>query len=196
MTKLKFHTLVINEITLINVILIILFRSTDWISTYYGLKGQDNLDNELNILVRALNIDGKLQFFFLELTGLISIIFNYIYSIFFEEKVRFLTVNFNRYLLVFFNFKKGKYFFLSLFNRLFILMGQITPKFVFFSSTLFIINNIFVIMANNDKNYYNLYFEIDSYISIENIIYFFPLLLFFTLMYRQLHKNFLNNRLK
>ena len=40
----------------VSIFCIILFRLLDWISTYYVFMDQENLDNELNIIVRIFNI--------------------------------------------------------------------------------------------------------------------------------------------
>ena len=177
----------------VSIFCIILFRLLDWISTYYVFMDQENLDNELNIIVRIFNINSRILFLILEITGVLTLLINYLYFVKNKNNLFIQTENFGKYLVSIF-FKDKNYswwhYLKKIIKNFFITIGQVIPKYVILTSSLFIVNNILVYKAEYNNYYYRLYFKIDSYLSFEKIIYIIPIIILITLILLGLYSNF------
>jgi len=176
------------------IILIIIFRISDLISTHYALLGQNGLKNELNLLVRSFNINSKVLFYLIEVVGILLLLIMYLFSLRHKNIFRIKVYKFKEYFNLLFYKKKEVPFFEYLYKtsikNSFTVIGQIIPNFIIWTSSLYILNNILVYKANTDKYYYKLYIDLNSHITLEYIIYIFPILLFVILISNLIYKNF------
>ncbi len=181
------------------VLLILIFRVSDIISTHFALLNQKGLENEANLLVKFFNINSFTIFYAMEMVFAILMVLLYLYSEKRNVIFKIKAINFKEYLNFIF-YKKRK---ISLFEFVFktsiknsiIVIGQITPYVVIATSTLYIINNMFVYLANSDRHYNRIYFKINDIVPFKLLIYTIPVIVLLIILFTFLFKKYKMNQI-
>lgn len=173
--------------------LILIFRFTDLYTTHSHIV--DFKKEEQNLLVKLFNLN-IYEFFILETLLALVLIYIFIYASKKSNAFKIKADNFNNYVQLFF-FNKTDISFLDCllkipFSRLILLLGSIIPVFIITTSSLFILNNIWVnlfISKNQLAIKYYLFFNKIYFFDI--LIFIFPPILLLFLFYKKLLKNYL-----
>ena len=173
--------------------LIILFsRIIDLTTTYIAA---DNFRfQEQNILVKIFNLS-FIEFCIVDLLIAFFLILNYLYSV--HELNRFIIISksFCSYIKLFLymkeNITKLNFLFLMSFKRVLILYGSITPLYIFFTSIIFSLNNIWVFYYMKDNNAaVRAYNFMDQYYFFNFIIFILPVIILIFLSYKKLREEY------
>ncbi|MNX78384.1 hypothetical protein D3C86_1099710 [compost metagenome] len=189
--KNKFH------ITLIS-FLILIFRFTDLYTTHSHIV--DFKKEEQNLLVHFFNLN-IYEFFILETLLALLLVFIFIYATKKSKAFKIKADNFNNYVQLFF-FNKTDISFLDWllkipFSRLILLFGSIIPVFIITTSSLFILNNIWVnLFISKNQLAIKYYLLFNNIYFFDILIFIFPPIFLLFLLYKKLlTKYFINNYL-
>lgn len=174
------------------VILVLIFRSIDLYTTY--LSCVDFEIQETNLIVKMFTLN-FVEFCIFDYLLTIILIINFTIACRQEKVFKINTNSFKNYMALFF-FKNIKLTFFDFLNKMsvkncLILFGDITPKYVVLSSTLFSINNIWVYLYMKGNltavKYYNF---LNSYYFFDIVIFVVPIIILIFLALDLLYKNY------
>lgn len=179
-------------------ILIIFFRLFDLYTTQLGIK--NFYKEEQNLLVKVFHLDMK-AFFILEIILAFLLAFSYLYYLKNSDSFNFSKSSFLNYVnFYFFNKENSNYkdWLLKMkLNKIMILFGSIIPVFIITISIVFSINNIWVYLFNIGNEFAIKYYLIFNKIYFFDIVIFvFPPLLLFFLLYTKLFNSYSLNKLQ
>jgi hypothetical protein len=173
-------------------ILLLLVRWVDLFTTY--ISNVDFKNQEQNILVKVLNLN-IFEFFVLEIFFSFVLVFIYVYSTNNTKYFKIATVNFLNYFELFFLKKKNASFFDWLFKvsfiNVFVLFGSIIPIFIFSTSILFSLNNIWVYLyVSGNQSAIKYYLLFNNFYFFDFLIFVFPPIFLIYLVYKKLLREY------
>jgi hypothetical protein len=173
-------------------ILILFSRVIDLFTTQLGVVNFKN--EEQNFLVKLFNLN-YLEFCIIELLLAFLLILIYLYSSKNHNIFKIKTNSFYSFLKILL-YKKNKLFYseylinMSL-KRVLVLFGSIIPSFIFITSSIFSINNVWVYLyIKGNKKAMLAYDFLESYHFFDFIIFILPVLILAFLLYRKLKKEY------
>ena len=174
---------------------ILLSRCVDLVTTYFAVI--DFEEQEQNFLVKIFNLN-FFEFCIVELGLAFLLILLYLYSTKHSDIFKIKTNNFYSFSKIFL-FKKNKLTILDFLikmslKRVLILFGSIIPLFIFITSSIFSINNVWVYLyIKANKKAMLAYDFLESCHFFNFIIFILPVLILVFLLYRKLREEYLNN---
>jgi hypothetical protein len=179
-----------------SIIFIILFRCFDLISTKLAVSNFETQEQNLFVKLFGLNI---FQFFIIEVFFIFILVIIFIYYKNNENLLIIKSTNFKNYVnFYFFNKSTSNiidWFFRIKLKNTIVLFGSIVKDFIVVTSSIFVLNNIWVYLCKiNNKIAIKYYYIFDSYNFFTFIIFVFPVLFLFLLILNKLYKSFLLNK--
>lgn len=184
--------MILNKFLIINSLVILISRIIDLVTTYFVIH--DFVKQEQNILVRIFNLN-FFQFCIIEILIAFILILTYLYSFknceFFRIKTDTLF-SFSKTFLYKNSVLTNLDFLLKMsFKRVLILFGSIIPTYIFITSLIFSLNNIWVYLyMENNEQAIILYNYLSTYYLFDFVIFILPVIILIYLLYKKLKSKF------
>jgi hypothetical protein len=177
--------------------LILIFRFTDLYTTHSHIV--DFKKEEQNLLVKLFNLN-IYEFFILEVLLALLLIYVFISSTKKSNDFKIKADNFNNYVHLFFfnktNIRLSDWLLKIPFSRLVLLFGSIVPLYIITTSSLFILNNIWVnLFISKNPLAIKYYLLFNNMYFFDILIFIFPSAFFLFLLYKKLLKQYLTYKI-